>query len=164
MKTIEYKCKAEVKHGAFWITNKDYEEQYRNITPYNWQRDVHQEFSDEEGWVIQRGSSENIPFALVVIEEITKLLQQGFVLSDKAQKQYEYWGCKYAEILSQQKEELEKREQLKREQEERVKQFTYVQWCNKFGCRIKNGCGSCARRFQGCRPESLRVKLVGTTC
>lgn len=167
MKIIEYKWSREVKQGAFWITEEDYKGNEEKLKPYHWQKDVHNEFSDEKGYFLIRSSGEETSFAKVVIEELAILIQQGFTLSDKAQKQYEYWGKRDAETLEKEKNERDKikekkrQEELAKEQErqERIK-YDYVLWCEKYGCPAPNGCGKCERQFIAhCRPALMKVKV-----
>lgn len=161
MKIIEYKWGREVKQGAFWITEEDYKGNEEKLKLYHWQKDVHNEFSDEKGYFLIRNSREETSFAKVVIEELVILIQQGFTLSDKAQTQYEYWGKRYAEEY----EYVREREEKKRLEEERkareLAQTKIFYWCDKYGCQTSlEACDSCKRKYMiGCGARRIKATL-----
>ncbi len=168
MKIIDYNWRTNwdgKKQGFFTIKDSDYElkDLVLGLKPDN-SNDFK---SKEKLWYIELGRyGDYRDFSEVIIETLSKLFQKGYVLSEYAKKQYEYWGNRYAELKAKKEEERrlmqEKIEEKKRKEElekQNAKKYGYVDWCFKYDCAVKNGCGTCNRAFQGCKPQTIKVLM-----
>lgn len=168
MNVIDYKWSKNGRTAVFLISSEAYEyaEKETKLDAFVWNRDLGNYYvATDNVYYLDRPMGYSKSFPEIVIEEIAKLTRLGFTLTNYAQKNYEFWGKKYAEIIANKEEEKrlrrEREEQRKREAEEKLKtlsNYTYIDWCPKYDCRTNyESCQHCSRSVFGCRPTKVKA-------
>ena len=171
MKTITYEFVNNLLYtGTFLISSQGYELIKDKLDWEVWKRDSFNNYSTEDKkWYIKKPYEYKKSYASVIVEQISLLKQEGFVLSPKAQNQFDYWSGVYKDALEKEEKRLKelKEKQVKKQIEEQQKaeeqsKFTYILWCGKYDCRTtQRDCDKCERGYRmGCRPALMKVKTI----